>query len=306
VTRIAVVGAGAVGCYFGGMLARAGADVILIGRHPHVDAIARDGLFIDGVTVRERIPISASTDLSALRGSELVLFCVKTVDTETTARAIAPFLERKAVVMSLQNGVDNVARIEAALQIKAVATVVYVAVAMSGPGHVKHSGRGDLIIGGGPDGVDLPIIAGLFQKASVRCDISETIQTELWKKMVMNCAYNAVSALGRAQYGRILRHDLSRQVVKTTIEEVVAVARGEGVALPEAGMLDAAWKLAEAMAEAQSSTAQDIQRGKRTEIDSLNGYIVRRAAEHGIPAPVNSTLYALVKLLEEPYFLSSL
>jgi 2-dehydropantoate 2-reductase len=177
---------------------------------------------------------------------------------------------------------------------------------MSGPGHVKHSGRGDLIIGGGPHGVDLRTIAAIFEKASVRCDISENIQTELWKKMVMNCAYNAVSALGRAQYGNILRHDLSRQVVKTIIEEVIAVARAEGIALPEAGMLDAAWKLAEAMAEAQSSTAQDIERGKRTEIDSLNGYIVKKAAERGIATPVNSTLYALVKLLEQPYFFSSL
>ncbi|MGH9439168.1 MAG: ketopantoate reductase family protein, partial [Terriglobia bacterium] len=145
--RVAVMGAGAVGCYFGGMLARAGAPVTLIGRPQHVEAINREGVFIDGVNFQEKIPVSASTELSTAREAQVVLFCVKTLDTEQVARALAPHLARGATVISLQNGVDNVERIRAAVGLEAIAAVVYVAAEMAGPGHVKHSGRGDLIIG---------------------------------------------------------------------------------------------------------------------------------------------------------------
>src|SRR5271154_2009863 len=130
--RIAVVGAGAVGCYFGGMLARAGAPVALIGRAPHVEAINRDGLFIDSVNFEEHVRVSASTDLAAVRDARLVLFSVKTVDTEGTAKLLAPYLAPDAIVVSLQNGVDNAERIDFAAGIRAFPAVVYIAAAMIG------------------------------------------------------------------------------------------------------------------------------------------------------------------------------
>ncbi len=299
--KVAVLGAGAVGCYFGGMLARAGAPVTLIGRPAHVEAIRREGLFLEGLRFQERIPVAASAAVEAVHDAGLVLFCVKTLDTDAAARSLAPHLAPGAVVLSLQNGVDNVERIRAAAGLTALPVAVYVAAAMAGPGHVRHTGRGDLVLGD-PEGTrrgELPRLAALFARAGVPCAVSEDIRAELWTKMSMNCAYNAVSALGRAKYGRITHHPDAREVLRLAVAETVAVARACGVALPEAQLVEAAYRLGEAMSEALSSTAQDVHRGKRTEIDSLNGYVARRGAELGVAAPVNRTLHALVKLLEE-------
>jgi 2-dehydropantoate 2-reductase len=292
--RVAIVGAGAVGCYFGGMLARAGVPVTLIGRAAHVEAIVRCGLFLEGLHVNRHIPVAATTTMEGVRDAQLVLVCVKTLDTESTAREIAPVLAPGAAVASLQNGVDNVRRIHAAAGLEAIPVVVYVAAAMAGPGHVKHSGRGDLVL---PQSAGA--LAELFESAGVPCRLSPAIETELWRKMVLNCAYNAISALGRARYGAMMRNPRIRRLMRQAIQETVAVAHADGVELSEEEMVEAAWKLGEAMSAATSSTAQDLARGKATEIESLNGYVARRGAEAGIPTPVNETLCALVRLLEE-------
>jgi 2-dehydropantoate 2-reductase len=299
--RIAVLGAGAVACYFGGMLARAGAPVTFIGRSQHVEEMTRHGLLLESLTFKERVPATASETVEAARDCDIVLFCVKTLDTEKAAKALAPNLAPGAIVVSLQNGVDNVERIRAACGIEATPAVVYVGAVMAGPGHVKHNGRGDLIVGNPRGGhQDEPErVAGLFARSGVPCKVSTTILADLWTKMSINCAYNAVSALGRTKYGRIGQHPQAREVLRLAIEETVAVASAAGIVLPQEELIEAAYRLGEAMSEATSSTAQDIQRRKPTEIDSLNGYVARRGAELGVPTPVNMTLHALVKLLEE-------
>jgi 2-dehydropantoate 2-reductase len=305
--RIAVVGAGAVGCYFGGMLARAGERVTLIGRAPHAEAIARSGLFLDGLRVQERIPVPATTDVAAAGAADVVLLAVKTLDTETAARSLAPYLAGEAVLASLQNGVDNVERIRSATGIEALAAVVYVAAEMTEPGRVRHTGRGDLILGdparrearSAARRDELERVAACFTRAGVPCMISETIEADLWTKMTLNCAYNAISALTGARYGRVVRNPWTREVLRQAIEETVAVAEATGVRLPAGSLVEAGLQLGETLSEALSSTAQDVARGKRTEIDSLNGYVARRGAELGVEAPVNRTLHALVKLREE-------
>ena len=182
--RVAVLGAGAVGCYFGGMLARAGAPVTLIGRPLHGEAIARHGLFIDGLHFQQHIQVAASTEISTSRDAEVVLFCVKTLNTEEASRSLAPNLAPNATVISLQNGVDNVERIRSASNIDAFAAVVDVAAAMTAPGRVKHSGRGDLILG------DLLVVrprrrtsggakrrlASRFARAGVPCRVSNIVR----------------------------------------------------------------------------------------------------------------------------------
>ncbi|HUB82986.1 MAG TPA: 2-dehydropantoate 2-reductase [Bryobacteraceae bacterium] len=292
---IAVVGAGAVGCYFGGMLARSGADVTLVGRASHMDAIAREGLKIEGVRVRERIPVRATTSLrEGLGGADVVLFCVKTVRTESAAREMAPFLKPDATILSLQNGVDNVDRIYSAIGRSANPVVVYVAVDMTAPGVVTHSGRGDLIVD--PRGAPL---AEVFEKSEIPCRVSESIEIELWTKMAMNCAYNAISALTRARYGRMMEFPEVRHTMESAVAETVEVARAEGVPLSLPQTMEAVYALAGKMSGATSSTAQDIARGRLTEIDSLNGYVVRRGAALGIATPVSEILVTLVKLLED-------
>ena len=289
------------------MLARAGAPVTLIGRPLHVGAIARQGLFFDGLHFQQQIPVSASTEISTVGDAEVVLFCVKTLNTEEAAKSQAPHLTPHAAVISLQNGVDNVERIRSAAKIDAFAAVVYVAAAMTAPGRVKHSGRGDLILGDLPgrthnDGQrQLQRLASLFERSGVPCRVSNNVEGELWLKMIINCAYNAISALGRAQYHRVGGNRWSRELMIKVTEEALEVARAAGVRLPEVDTVETVLKISESMPNATSSTAQDLARGKATEIDSLNGYLVRRGVEVGVLTPVNQTLHALAKLLEESF-----
>jgi len=298
--KVAVVGAGAVGGYFGGLLARAGAPVIFIGRPAFADAVKQNGLFLDTVQFQERVEVEASTDLAAARGAEIVLFCVKTTDTAETARALAKVLSQNAVIISMQNGVDNAEQIEAASGMKALPAAVYVAASVPAPGKVKHVGRGDLVLG--PHNEVTERVAAVFTRGKVPCRISENLAGELWTKLVWNCALNAVSALGKVTYGEILASADAKQLLETTVYEVLTVARASGI--QPAGLEDpkaalaGAYKVAESMAATRSSTSQDMMRGKKTEIDSLNGFIVRRARELNVPAPVNHALFTLVKLAE--------
>jgi 2-dehydropantoate 2-reductase len=298
--RVAVVGAGAVGGYFGGMLARAGAPVMMIGRAAFVAAVKKNGLFLDTVQFKESVRVEASPELKDVRGSEVVLFCVKTTDNAATASALAPLIAPGALVVSMQNGVDNAEQIRAASGMDALSAVVYVAASVPEPGRVKHVGRGDLVVG--PRNAQSERVSALFERAGVGCRISDNIDGELWTKLTWNCALNAVSALGRAKYGQIAASADARRVVETLVYEVLAVAKAANIHPPgfedPQVALAGSFKIATQMAEALSSTAQDMNRGKRTEIDSLNGYIARRGAELGVSTPVNHALYTLVKLAE--------
>ena len=190
--KIAVMGAGAVGCYYGFRLARARHEVVLIGRPQHVEAIQRHGLRLETQTVDERIRVAASTEASAVQGAQLVLFCVKSTDTESAAAAIKPHLAPDAVVLSLQNGVENADRLRALLQQQVVAAAVYVGTEMAGPGHVRHHGRGELVIERSKASDD---VARTLIAAGVPTDISDNVRGALWAKLITNCAYNALSAI---------------------------------------------------------------------------------------------------------------
>ena len=292
--KTAVMGAGAVGCYYGGMLARAGHDVVLIGRPHHVEAVRRDGLFLDTKAFQAHVPMQADTAVSAMLGAKLVLCCVKSTDTESAAAEMAPYLEPDAVVLSLQNGVDNAERLQAALGREVIPAVVYVATEMAGPGHVKHHGRGELVIGSSAasDG-----LAKLFAAAGVPVEISDNVMGALWAKLVVNCAYNALSAITQLPYGRLVQGDGVESVMRDVVQECLAVATAERIAVP-GDMWQAVQQIAQTMPGQLSSTAQDLARGKRSEIDHLNGYVMRKGEALGIATPVNRALYAMVKLLE--------
>jgi 2-dehydropantoate 2-reductase len=299
--RIAVVGAGAVGGYFGAMFARAGAPTVFIGRKHFADAVNSKGLVLDRSQGREQISANATVEMGAVRDSPLILFCVKANDTSATAKLMAPFLTRDATVVCLQNGVDNADRVRDATNVVAVPAAVYVAVSAPEPGRVKHLARGDLIIG--PPSETTTELANLFVRAGIPCRISDNIQGELWLKLLRNCALNAISALGHARYGEILQSSDAKRLMQDIVDEVLAVARAARVVMPgvhdrDSGMA-AAMELATQMADALSSTAQHLNRGRRTEIDALNGYIARRGAELGVPVPVNRALFTLVKLAEQ-------
>ncbi len=301
--RIAVVGAGAVGAYFGARLAHAGAPVVLIGRKPFVEAVERDGLIVegdgegDGESLNLRAPVS--TELASCRGAQLVLLCVKTIDTVSTARALEPYLAADTVLLTMQNGVESVEQVRAAAHCKAVAAAVYVAVAMPQPGRVKHFGRGDLVLG--PDPASRQV-AAVCTRAGIACRITEDIEAELWTKLLMNCALNALSALGRSHYAHIMACPPACTLIEAVVSELLEVARVAGVRLPvltdSGAAMAAVARLVAQMPAQHSSMAQDLARGRRTEIDALNGYVQRRGAELGVRTPANQALFALVKLAE--------
>ena len=297
--KIAVMGAGAVGCYFGGMLARAGHEVTLIARPVHVEAMRHHGLRMQTRTFDEWVPVQASTEASAVCGAESVLVCVKSSDSSHAAEAMAPHLDRTASVFSLQNGVDNAERLQAVLQRPVIPVVVYVATEMAGPGHVRHHGRGDLVLAPAPASTEL---ARTLTAAGVPAQVSDNVAGALWAKLVLNCAYNALSALTGLPYGPMLHgnhHGLDVAASMTdTVRECQAVAHASGIVLPDT-LLQDVLGLAATMPAQMSSTAQDLALGRRSEIDHLNGFIVRRGEALGLATPTNRLLHTLVRLVEQ-------
>jgi len=292
--NIAVVGAGAIGCYFGGLLARVGHAVTLIGRAPQVEAINKNGLQWESLGRQERITIAATDRIAVVADATMVLFCVKSSDTESAARAMTPHLAPDAIVLSLQNGVDNVERIRAHTKNLVLPVLVYAAAQIPEPGSVQHTGGGNLVI----DSDSPREIADVLANAGIPVRISDDIDVELWTKLTMNCAYNAISALGHAPYGQMVAMPDIRDVMRDVVTEVARVGEAKGVRLPD-NIVDATLKLAEAMPVTVSSTAQDMLKGKRTEIDHLNGAVVRLGDALGIATPVNRALNALIKLREQ-------
>jgi len=303
------MGAGAVGSFYGAMLARAGHEVTLIGRPAHVQAVQRDGLRLEMAQQTHSVRLQARCDPAAIAGAELVLCCVKSGDTEAAALQMAPHLADTTLLMSLQNGVDNAATLARLLPCRVIPAVVYVAVALGGPGVVRHFGRGDLAIGAMPGGTEssipewptLQTLVDFFATAQVPVRIVPDVAVELWAKLLVNCAYNAISALAQMPYERLAARPDVVELQHDVVSEVIAVAAAAGVTLPLDASLQAVARIAAGMPQQLSSTAQDMARKKPSEIDHLNGYIVRRGRELGVPTPVNRTLHALVKLVESGY-----
>jgi 2-dehydropantoate 2-reductase len=291
------------------MLARAGHRVTLIGRPAHVQTTTRDGLKLDLSTSPETeiIRIEASSDFSSLRTASLVLFCVKSTDSASVALQIAPYLAPHALIMSLQNGVENAALIAQHVPHAVIPSVVYVATEITAPGCVKHHGRGELVIGtmqvsrlSDPQKT-LQEIVVLFGSAQVPVQISQNVMVELWSKLMINCAFNAISGLAQIQYGKLAALASVRSTQIALVKEVIAVAQADGIHLSEAIALQAVKQISVTMGSQKSSTAQDMARSKPSEIDHLNGFIVRRGQALGVATPVNQALFALIKLVESTY-----
>ncbi len=301
--RIVVLGAGAVGCFFGGMLARAGKEVLLIARDNHVQAIKKNGLLMEFQDSQEYVAIEASSNIKDIATADLILCCVKSPDTEPVMREIKDLIKPDALILSLQNGVDNAERIAQVVPNHAISAVVYVATGMGGDGHVKHFGRGELIIGqlGGHENIsaELEQICNLFVSAQIPCAVSDKIQRELWLKFLVNCSYNGISAIGQITYGEMVQQESIRQLIKDLTAEFLMVADQEKIEISLAEAQMANEQIAKTMAGQRSSTAQDLMRRKPTEIDYLNGLIVRKAKQHGLNVPNHQAIYALVKMIEQ-------
>jgi 2-dehydropantoate 2-reductase len=298
--QVAVIGAGAVGCYYGGQLLRAGHQVMFIGRQPHVDAINAHGLLLETQAFEGRLPAKAAIDSSSLAQPDLVLFCVKSADTEAAGRSLAGKLHPRTPILSLQNGVDNPQRLRKVICNPIIPAVVYVGSEMAGPGHVKHHGGGKLVIGPSPES---EAMAQTMNAAAIETTIADDIERTQWIKLTTNCAFNALSAVAGISYGPMLGVEGTKDVVASTIKECVMVAHACGLSMPE-DLAEQILKMPAAMPNQMSSTAQDLARGKPSEIDFLNGYVVHKGAELGIPTPTNHALHVMVKLAERSKELS--
>jgi 2-dehydropantoate 2-reductase len=272
--KTAILGAGAVGCFYGGMLARAGREVVLIGRAAHVDAIRCGGLRMQTQSFDERVPVAASTDAAAVAGAKLVLCCVKSNDTLQAAKDMAPHLEPDAFVLSLQNGYDNAERLEQSLGRPYIRPSSMSPTEMAGPGHLRHHGRGELVIA--PFAGSSEVVAE-FALAGVPVSVSDDVAGQLWAKLMINCAYNGLSAITQMPYGQIVVGDGMREVIDDVVNECLEVAKADGVSVQD-DIRSAVAGIAQSMATQISSTAHDVARGRRSEIDYINGYVVRRAA----------------------------
>ena len=291
--KIAVMGAGAVGCYYGAMLARAGHSVVLIGRPALVETVRHEGLLLESKHFTGRVPVQADTLPSAVKDADLVLFCVKSGDTENAGAGIAPYLSPRASVLSMQNGVDNAARLSTVIGRHAIPVVVYVATEMAGPAHVRHHGRGDLAIG--PSDAS-EAIASLMTAAGLPSEVSDRVFDALWTKLIINCAYNGLSAIAQLPYGELIRQPHVLETMRSLYDECIAVAQADGITLAD-NLWESLLDISVNMAAQRSSTAQDLARGKKTEIEHLNGYVVRRGKELGVPAPTNRAILCSVLLL---------
>ncbi len=304
--RIAVVGAGALGSFVGARLAQAGQRVVLIGRPAHVAATLRDGLQVHSAGRVDRVTLDASTELAAVRDADLVLVAVKSADTAAVALQLAPLLRASTWVLSLQNGVDNATALGHALGQPLAVAAAYIAAALPAPGLVQHAGGQGLVMGaitaagvaqtvGAPPLVEL---AALFRRAGFEVRLSEQPLRALWDKLIVNCACNAISGLAPSAYGAMAALPAIGELQAAVVREAVAVAQADGVPVSLDEALAALARVAQAMPLQRSSTAQDLARGRPTEIDQLNGHIAQRGAALGVPVPLNHALWALVKLAE--------
>lgn len=291
--KIAIVGAGAVGCYYGAMLALAGHQVVLIGRTAFVEAVTAQGLILEKGGQRLVAQVEATTEPAAVADTEWILVCVKSGDTEQAAREIAPHLSTHCQVFSLQNGISNAETLSTILARPVMPVAVYVASRMNGAGVVRHEGRGDLEL----SGQNAEAIASVLNAAGIQTQVSDDVMRALWTKLVINCAINPLSAITGLPYGEMVAQDGIPQLMEDVAREAVSVAKAEGVAVPSS-VFETIRSIMAAMPGQFSSTTQDLMQGKRTEIDFLNGEIVRRADKLGMSVPINRTLTLLVKSAE--------
>jgi 2-dehydropantoate 2-reductase len=311
--NIVVLGAGAIGSVFGGLLALAGHQVTLIGRHKHMKAIAERGLFIDGiwgehcVTSLACFTSVAEMPLDVRACCELALVTVKSYDTDELMRGCVGLLPGTVTFVSLQNGLGN---IECILRHAGFSRVIggriIFGVVFVENGHVRVTVEADSTALGVPKGgtADMAHVehcARMFSQAGIRCRVAEGIEMLLWGKMLYNCALNALATILNTHYGSLLETGM-HNVMLRIVEEIFTVASLVGVELPYPSPDDYIHILCEEQIprtyDHVPSMLQDIQRGKKTEIQALNGYIVNVAQQYNCPVPCNSVVAAMVEALE--------
>lgn len=300
--RIVVMGAGAMGCLLGGYLARAEHEVFLVDpQTERTEAIQTGGIVVEGVGGDFDVEASAGPAYVGDASPELVLVCVKAYDTAKAASHIAGFLGADTEVLTLQNGIGNIERLAYTLpREQLLAGTTALGANLLSPGRVHHAGEGSTHIGGvfGERSDRAEEIAALFTAARLPATAADDIHRLIWDKLAVNVGINALTALLRVRNGRILAAEGAAKVMEPAVAECIAVAEESGVSLDPEAVMARVKDVARRTASNRSSMLMDMLGGRRTEIDAINGAVVRRGRELGVAVPVNDTLTHLVHAME--------
>jgi len=307
--KIGIVGPGAMGGLFGGLLARVGQDVWLIDNHKdRAEKINREGLVIEASETleaiqpkKEIIKIRATTEPREVGSCDLVILFVKAYDTEEATRNSLPLGGSKTVWLTLQNGLGNMERIGRIVgETRVIGGITYQGSTVLDVARIRHAGYGKTVIGeiGGAESERIKSISEIFNGAGIDTEISENIEGFLWGKLLINAAINPLTAITRVRNGQLLESPYLRQTMRVIVEEAVPVPLKKGIQLPYQAVFEKVEESCYASRDNISSMLQDILRKRRTEIDFINGAIVSEAEKIEISTPLNRAVWNLVKFLE--------
>lgn len=304
--KIHVLGAGSLGCAIGGTLAGAGSEVTLIARsREHVDAVNERGLVMRDADGNERVVrLAAATDAKGLAPADLVIVLVKSLHTEAAIEGYRRAVADETIVMSLQNGLGHEEVLARAVgRERLLAGKTYVGGVLLAPGVVRTGVKDKLTVIGEPDGgisERVQRVAAEFERAGLRTTVSDNIAGTLWDKLLVNTATGALSGITRLPYGALYATPELEAVAVAAVAEAMAVARAKGVRLSITQPIDA-WRMAGAGLgpDFKASILQSLEKGSVTEIDFINGAVMREGERLGVPTPVNRTLVACIKGIEK-------
>jgi len=300
--KIAILGAGGMGCMTGGLLQEAGADVYLYDiNKEHIEKIREDGLLIEGIGGERRVPVNATLRIEDIGTPELIIVFVKSYDTEQAVAEAKKIGSEHTIALTLQNGLGNVEILEKAFGTgKVLAGTTDAAATIVAPGRVKHTANGNVYVGelNGDSTDRVRKIVALFTKAGFNAHPSDNISGLVWTKLILNIAINPLGTILRAKCEKLIDNEPSRLLMRRVVEEALCVADKKGIRLIYPDMVQAAYGLAEKNAASFNSMAQDFLKGRKTEIDFISGAIVEEAKQLGISAPFNQALTMIVKALE--------
>jgi 2-dehydropantoate 2-reductase len=295
--RFLVLGAGGVGGYFGSKLANAGEDVWFIARGKHLDAMKQRGLMVKSAKEAFTVaPQKISGNAADAGQVDVVLFCVKSYDTEEAARQLVPSLHKKTVIISLQNGIDNEELIRQIIPAGTVyGGVAYIYSTITAPGEItRYEGPAKIVFGPLDNEVSDQAhkIHDTFQHAGISADLSSNIQQELWKKFIFITGVSGITALTRLTLGELLANEETRQLVRSAMEETQAVAFAEHISL-NPGLMESFFEtLSKFKNDTRSSLYYDLANGKPMELEALAGTVVKLGERLSIPTPIQKTIYA--------------